>query len=46
MIGQLFTQDFLSTGIRDTPVWQSVTHAGLDSFVGKRQMPRGEVRDE
>jgi hypothetical protein len=35
VIGQLFTQDFLSAGIRETPVWQSVTDAELDSFVGK-----------
>lgn len=35
MIGQLFTQDFLSTGIRDTPVWQSVTDTELDGFVGR-----------
>ena len=28
MIGQLFTQDFLSTGIADTPTWKSVTIRG------------------
>lgn len=35
MIGQLFTQDFLSAGVRETPVWQSVTGAELDEFVGR-----------
>jgi ubiquinone biosynthesis protein COQ9 len=35
VIGQLFTQDFLSAGIRETPAWQSVTDAELDGFVGK-----------
>lgn len=32
MIGQLFTQDFLSAGIRDTPAWQSITVAELGDF--------------
>lgn len=31
MIGQLFTQDFLSAGITDTPAWASVTDAELTS---------------
>lgn len=33
MIGQLFTQDFLKTGIADTPVWQGITDAELDVFI-------------
>lgn len=33
MIGQLFTQDFLSTGISDTPAWKAVTDAELDAFI-------------
>ena len=33
MIGQLFTQDFLKTGIADTPVWQGITDAELDAFI-------------
>lgn len=33
MIGQLFTQDFFSTGIADTPAWKSVTDAELDAFI-------------
>lgn len=32
MIGQLFTQDFLSAGIRDTPAWQSITDGELGDF--------------
>ena len=35
MIGQLFTQDFLSTGIADTPVWSSITDTELDEFVNQ-----------
>ena len=35
MIGQLFTQDFLSTGIRDTPAWRAVTDAELEEFESK-----------
>ena len=35
MIGQLFTQDFLSTGVADTPVWKSVTDADLDEIVNQ-----------
>ena len=37
MIGQLFAQDFLSAGIRETPAWQSVTDAGLESFLGQKK---------
>lgn len=33
MIGQLFTQDFLKTGIADTPVWQGITDTVLDAFI-------------
>jgi hypothetical protein len=33
VIGLLFTQDFLSTGIVDTPAWKSVTDTELDEFV-------------
>ena len=33
MIGQLFTQDFLKTGIGDTPAWQGITDAELDAFI-------------
>jgi hypothetical protein len=33
--GQLFTQDFLSAGIADTPAWKSVTDAELDAFVAQ-----------
>lgn len=32
MIGQLFTQDFLSAGICDTPAWQPITDAELGDF--------------
>lgn len=35
MIGQLFTQDFLSASIADTPAWKSVTDAELDNFVAQ-----------
>ena len=35
MIGQLFTQDFLRTGIVDTPAWKAVTDAELDHFVAQ-----------
>ncbi len=35
MSGQLFTQDFLSAGISDTPVWKSVADAEMDTFVGE-----------
>lgn len=35
MIGQLFTQDFLSTGIADTPAWKSVPDAELDAFIAE-----------
>ncbi|MGQ0748895.1 MAG: Eco57I restriction-modification methylase domain-containing protein, partial [Betaproteobacteria bacterium] len=35
MIGQLFTQDFLSTGVTDTPVWKGIADAELDNFVSQ-----------
>ena len=35
MIGQLFTQDFLNAGIRETPAWQSATDADLDGFLSQ-----------
>lgn len=35
MTGQLFTQDFLSTGIADTPAWKSITDAELDNFAAQ-----------
>lgn len=44
MIGQLFTQDFLSAGIRDTPVWQAVTDADLDGFVGRLKTIYGQFK--
>ena len=31
MIGQLFTQDFLSAGIRETPAWQAISDAEVAS---------------
>lgn len=33
MIGQLFTHNFLTIGIRDVPVWNAITDAELDAFV-------------
>ena len=36
MIGQLFTQDFLGTGIAETPAWQSVTEVELSEFASQR----------
>lgn len=33
MLGQLFTQEFLKTGIGETPLWRSVTDAELDAFI-------------
>jgi hypothetical protein len=35
VIGQLFTQDFLSAGIADTPAWKAVTDAEPDNFVAQ-----------
>ena len=32
MQGQLFTQDFLHRGIRDTPPWLALDDAALDAF--------------
>ena len=32
MQGQLFTQDFLHRGIRDTPPWLALTDDALDRF--------------
>ena len=32
MQGQLFTQDFLHRGIRDTPPWQALDDAALGRF--------------
>ena len=31
MQGQLFTQDFLTRGVRETPAWQAVTGAAFDA---------------
>src|SRR3989338_6329489 len=33
MNGQLFTQDFLVSGIAQSPVWKSLSDASLDAFV-------------
>ena len=33
MLGQLFTQEFLKTGICETPLWRSVADAELDTFI-------------
>lgn len=35
MIGQLFTQDFLGTGITESPAWRSVGDVELDDFVSE-----------
>ena len=32
MQGQLFTQDFLHRGIRDTPPWLALSYAALAAF--------------
>ena len=42
MIGQLFTQDFLSTGIRETPAWQAISDAELDEFTGRLKRIYGQ----
>lgn len=33
MIGQLFTQDFLVSGIAQTPLWKSIQDETLDAFI-------------
>lgn len=33
MQGQLFTSDFLTDGIKDTPVWKQLDDAALDAFI-------------
>ena len=43
MIGQLFTQDFLSTGIRETPAWQAISDAELDEFTGRLKRIYGQL---
>ena len=35
MIGQLFTQDFLLYGIRETPVWKALDESAVAAFVVK-----------
>ena len=35
MNGQLFTQDFLTHGITETPVWEELTDAVLDGFIAE-----------
>lgn len=44
MIGQLFTQDFLAAGIRETPAWQSVSDADLDAFIGRLNAIYGQFK--
>ncbi len=34
MIGQLYTHNFLTVGIRDVPAWKEVADTDLDGFVG------------
>ena len=33
MIGRLFTQEFLKTGICDTPAWKAITDEEIDGFI-------------
>lgn len=33
MIGQLFTQEFLKTGICDSPAWRAISEDELDGFI-------------
>ncbi|MGP1667088.1 MAG: hypothetical protein ACTS5I_14535, partial [Rhodanobacter sp.] len=35
MIGQLFTQDFLLHGIRETPVWKALDEGAVAAFVAQ-----------
>ena len=35
MQGQLFTQDFLTRGVKDTPPWQALTHERRSDFHSK-----------
>lgn len=44
MIGQLFTQDFLATGIRETPAWQAISDAELQEFAGRLKKIYGQFK--
>ena len=44
MIGQLFTQDFLSAGIHETPAWQSISDAELDDFADRLKAIYGQFK--
>lgn len=33
MLGQLFTQEFLKTGICDSPLWRSITDTEIEAFI-------------
>lgn len=43
MLGQLFTQDFLTTGVRETPAWEQVSDADLDAFIADLQAVYSQV---
>lgn len=44
MQGQLFTSDFLTDGIKDTPVWKQLDDAALDAFITRLRVIYGPFK--